>query len=123
MGSTDVSIVSVYVLFKYDLGGNISDTTRLRATLHRLHGEPHVDAAVLRSWILSYLAGQTPSCGASSSGARRAWPVWSGATVGAYASTRGLVSHRSTDGGREKIVVGGQLSLVLRTPEVWVGGR
>jgi hypothetical protein len=57
MSCTDASVVSVYVPFKYDLGGNIPDTDRLRATLHRLHGEPQVDAAVLRSWNLSYLAG------------------------------------------------------------------
>jgi len=79
MGCTDASVVSVYVPFKYDLGGNIPDTDRLRATLHRLHGEPQVDAAVLRSWNLSYLAGHAPVlwCRLSEGTARLAGAEWS----------------------------------------------
>jgi len=52
--------ISVFLTFKYDLGGSIADTGRLSAVLRGLIGEPQVDAVLLRSWNLSYLAGHAP---------------------------------------------------------------
>lgn len=52
--------ISVFLTFKYDLGGSIADTDGLSAVLRGLIGEPQVDAVLLRSWNLSYLAGHAP---------------------------------------------------------------
>lgn len=60
MGLGHAPRLSVFLPFKYDLGGAVTDTEQLITVLRRLHGEPTVDAALLRSWNLSYLAGHAP---------------------------------------------------------------
>ena len=52
--------ISLFVPFKYDLGGQIRDVERLEGILTRLHGPSTPDPALLRSWNLSYLAGHAP---------------------------------------------------------------
>ncbi|RMI28131.1 hypothetical protein [Nocardia stercoris] len=51
---------SLFLTFKYDLGGQIRDAEALEGVLTRLHGPPTPDPALLRSWNLSYLAGHAP---------------------------------------------------------------
>lgn len=52
--------VKVYVTFKYDLGGRVTDADGLRAALRDLCGTIEMDEASARSWNLSYLSRHSP---------------------------------------------------------------